>query len=90
MGCNCKQTVTNFNGGDVVNPTTFLDCASADGTHDNPIAFDKVQCVAINNVLHIHNTFEINGTFKNSGTVYFTRDLEVTFGNNQTITILEI
>ena len=36
------------------------------------------------------STFEINGTFKNSGTVYFTRDLEVTFANNQTITILEI
>ena len=90
MACNCKQTVTNFNGGTISNPTTFLDCASADGTHDNPIAYGKIQCVAADNVLWIHNGYQINGTLKNSGTIYFSRDLDVVFGNNQTVTILEV
>jgi len=88
MACNCKQTVTNFNGGDVSNPVTFLDCAEADGAHKNPIAYGKVQCVAQDNVLWIHNGYQINGTLKNSGTIYFSRDHA--FGTGQGIILMEI
>jgi len=80
MGCNCKKTIINWEGGDVPNPTHFLEdvefdaCANGDGTHDNPIERGKVQCVSQNNVLRVHNIFEINGVLNNSGTIYFSRD----------------
>ena len=69
MGCNCKNTVTNFVGGDVSNSTTFLDCAEADGTHNNPLESGKIQCVAVQNVLRILDEYYISGTVKNSGTI---------------------
>ena len=86
MGCNCKKTIVNWEGGDIPNPShffkdvefdddvTFDGCANADGTHDNPIAKGKVQCVSANNVLRVHNVYEINGTLNNNGTIYFSRD----------------
>jgi|TARA_B100000287_G_C20487490_1_gene723700 hypothetical protein len=91
MGCNCKETITNFQGGDVPNPTTFLDCGEADGAHKNPVAQGKVQCIAVDNVLTVHNTWEINGTVKNSGTIYFTREFTYDPGGGlQPIILMEI
>ena len=91
MSCNCKKTIENWQGGDVPNPTTFLDCAEADGTHKNPVAQGRVQCIAENNVLRIHNTWEINGTVKNSGTLYFSRDYSFSPGGGlPNITLMEI
>ena len=69
MACNCKTTVTNFLGGDVPNPTTFLNCAEADGAHKNPITQNKVQCVAIDNELAVYDEYVIEGTLLNSGTI---------------------
>ena len=73
MGCNCKNTITNFLGGDVPNPTTFLDCGEADGTYNNPLTTGLTQCVAIDNVLRVLDTYYISGTVKNSGQVVFER-----------------
>jgi hypothetical protein len=91
MACNCKQIVTNWTGGDVPNPTTFLNCGEADGTYKNPIPAGEVQCIAPNNVLQVHNTWEINGTLNNSGMVYFTREYTFDPGSGlQPIILLEI
>ena len=46
MACNCKNTITSFLGGDVANPTTFLNCGEADGTYNNPLETGKTQCIA--------------------------------------------
>jgi len=73
MGCNCKNTITNFLGGDVSNPTTFLNCGEADGTYNNPVATDITQCVAIDNVLRVLDTYYISGSVKNSGQIVFER-----------------
>ena len=73
MGCNCKNTITNFLGGDIPKPTTFLDCAEADGTYNNPLETGKTQCIAIENVLRVLDTYIINGEVKNSGEIVFER-----------------
>ena len=73
MGCNCKNEITNFLGGDVPNPTTFLDCGEADGTYNNPLETGKTQCIAIENVLRVLDTYIINGEVKNSGEIVFER-----------------
>jgi len=73
MGCNCKNEITNFLGGDVPNPTTFLDCAEADGAYNNPLETGKTQCIAIENVLRVLDTYIINGEVKNSGEIVFER-----------------
>ena len=73
MACNCKNTVTSFLGGDVANPTTFLNCGEADGTYNNPLETGKTQCIAENNVLRILDTYKISGTVKNSGQIVFER-----------------
>jgi hypothetical protein len=73
MGCNCKNTITNFLGGAVPKPTTFLDCAEADGTYNNPLETGKTQCIAIENVLRVLDTYIINGEVKNSGEIVFER-----------------
>ena len=73
MACNCKNTVTSFLGGDVANPTTFLNCGEADGTYNNPLSTGKTQCVAEDNVLRILDTYKISGTVKNSGQIVFER-----------------
>ena len=89
MSCNCKKTIENWEGGDIPNPShffkdvTFDGCANADGTHDNPIAQGKVQCVSENNVLRVHNIFEINGLLKNSGLIYFSRDYSFSPGGEK-------
>lgn len=104
MGCNCKKTIVNWEGGDIPNPShffkevefdsnvTFDGCANADGTHDNPIAQGKVQCVSQNNVLRVHNIFEINGTLNNSGTIYFSRDFiyDPNPGTSMPVVLMEI
>lgn len=69
MACNCKTIVTNFLGGDVPNPTTFLNCGEADGAHKNPISQNKIQCVAIDNELAVYDEYLIEGTLLNSGTI---------------------
>ena len=73
MACNCKNTITSFLGGDVPNPTTFLNCGEADGTYNNPLSTGKTQCVAEDNVLRILDTYKISGTVKNSGQLVFER-----------------
>ena len=73
MACNCKNTVTSFLGGDVANPTTFLNCGEADGTYNNPLSTGKTQCIAEDNVLRILDTYKISGTVKNSGQIVFER-----------------
>ena len=73
MGCNCKNEITNFLGGDVPNPTTFLDCAEADGTYNNPLETGKTQCVAVQNVLRVLDAYFVSGTVKNSGQIVFER-----------------
>ena len=73
MSCNCKNTVTSFLGGDVANPTTFLNCGEADGTYNNPLETGKTQCIAENNVLRILDDYKISGTVKNSGQIVFER-----------------
>ncbi len=98
MGCNCHKTIVNWEGGDIPNPSHFFkdvlfdECASTDGTHDNPIAQGKVQCVAKNNVLRVHNIFEINGTLNNSGTIYFSRDFiyDPNPGTSMPVVLMEI
>ena len=73
MGCNCKNEITNFLGGDISNPTTFLNCGEADGTDGNPLETGKTQCIAIENVLRVLDTYIINGEVKNSGEIVFER-----------------
>ena len=73
MACNCKNTVTSFLGGDVANPTTFLNCGEADGTYNNPLETGKTQCIAENNVLRILDDYKISGTVKNAGEIIFER-----------------
>jgi len=71
MACNCKNTITSFLGGDVPNPTTFLNCGEADGTYNNPLSTGKTQCVAEDNVLRILDEYYISGTVKTSGEIVF-------------------
>jgi hypothetical protein len=73
MACNCKNTITSFLGGDVPNPTTFLNCGEADGTYNNPLSTGKTQCVAEDNVLRILDEYKISGTVKNAGEIIFER-----------------
>lgn len=73
MACNCKNTITSFLGGDVANPTTFLNCGEADGTYNNPLETGKTQCIAENNVLRILDDYKISGTVKNAGEIIFER-----------------
>ena len=73
MACNCKNTITSFLGGDIANPTTFLNCGEADGTYNNPLETGKTQCIAENNVLRILDDYKISGTVKNSGQIVFER-----------------
>tara|TARA_R110000796_G_scaffold76581_1_gene171188 strand:- start:4267 stop:5499 length:1233 start_codon:yes stop_codon:yes gene_type:complete len=73
MACNCKNTITSFLGGDVPNPTTFLNCGEADGSYNNPLETGKTQCVAEDNVLRILDEYYISGTVKNSGQIVFER-----------------
>ena len=73
MACNCKNTITSFLGGDVPNPTTFLNCGEADGTYNNPLETGKTQCVAENNVLRILDEYYVSGTVKNAGQIVFER-----------------
>ena len=73
MACNCKNTITSFLGGDVANPTTFLNCGEADGTYNNPLETGKTQCIAEDNVLRILDEYKISGTVKNSGQIVFER-----------------
>ena len=73
MACNCKNTITSFLGGDVPNPTTFLNCGEADGTYNNPLETGKTQCIAENNVLRILDEYKISGTVKNAGKIIFER-----------------
>jgi hypothetical protein len=73
MACNCKNTITSFLGGDVANPTTFLNCGEADGTYNNPLETGKTQCIAENNVLRVLDEYKISGTVKNAGEVVFER-----------------
>jgi len=73
MACNCKNTITSFLGGDVANPTTFLNCGEADGTYNNPLETGKTQCIAENNVLRILDEYLISGTVKNAGEIVFER-----------------
>lgn len=73
MACNCKNTITSFLGGDVPNPTTFLNCGEADGTYNNPLSTGKTQCVAEDNVLRILDEYYVSGTVKNAGQIIFER-----------------
>ena len=73
MACNCKNTITSFLGGDIPNPTTFLNCGEADGTYNNPLSTGKTQCVAEDNVLRILDEYYVSGTVKNSGQIVFER-----------------
>tara|TARA_R100001443_G_scaffold115481_3_gene133348 strand:+ start:403 stop:1548 length:1146 start_codon:yes stop_codon:yes gene_type:complete len=73
MACNCKNTITSFLGGDVANPTTFLNCGEADGTYNNPLETGKTQCVAEDNVLRILDEYYVSGTVKNAGQIVFER-----------------
>ena len=75
MACNCKNTITSFLGGDVANPTTFLNCGEADGTYNNPLETGKTQCIAENNVLRVLDEYKISGTVKNAGEVVFERTI---------------
>ena len=84
MGCKCKNEITNFLGGDISNPTTFLDCAEADGTYNNPLESGKIQCVAVQNVLRVLDEYYVSGTVKKSGTIILeeTIDGDVITNNN--------
>ena len=73
MACNYKNTITSFLGGDVPNPTTFLNCGEADGTYNNPLSTGKTQCVAEDNVLRILDEYYVSGTVKNAGQIIFER-----------------